>query len=539
MLTIASPKLMLSLRINSLIELIKKQLFAILVIYWCLGLPTVILAQSNSTLDLSFGDNGIVRTDFGRLYEYGTGMLIQEDQKIVVVGRSCEEKYTVCDAVAVRYNTDGSLDATFGEAGIVMLDFGNDENVYHVGLQSDGKIILCGFSEDKNEHNDLLLIRLNTDGSIDSTFANNGVMINENHFFTYEGKMVMQPDDKIVTLGYYFESSSAQFMVNRYTADGFPDSTFGNAGVSYPYQSVNGVNYPHDIVMQEDGKILFCGEHGYYIYKNACILRLLPDGSLDTTFSDDYNGVAEYNLGNGYCYNYALAVQSDGKILTAGIASYDAPLGRQLFVIRTDEFGAYDNTFNQSGLLKFNYDGLGLNLTLIDITSDNKIIVAGIIDYKGQRGVDCILARITEDGQLDKTFGYNGIVTQHLFTLNDNPYALALQADNKIVLSVNGDYNPGNFDFNLIRFNPDATIPNAEDEEVTIFTNGIVNNELIITNTTNEGMLSIYNMLGQLVFQQNACIFQTVINTTNFDSGVYIIHFQTGDQTQVLRCIKN
>jgi uncharacterized delta-60 repeat protein len=288
MLTIASPKLMLSLRINSLIHLIKIQLFAILVIYWCLGLPTVILAQSNSTLDLSFGDNGIVRTDFGRLYEYGTGMLIQEDQKIVVVGRSCLEKYTVCDAVAVRYNTDGSLDATFGEAGIVMLDFGNDENVYHVGLQSDGKIILCGFSEDKNEHNDLLLIRLNTDGSIDSTFANNGVMINENHFFTDEGKMVMQPDDKIVTLGYYFESSSAQFMVNRYTADGFPDSTFGNAGVSYPYQSVNGVNYPHDIVMQEDGKILFCGEHGYYIYKNACIVRLLPDGSLDTTFSDDY-----------------------------------------------------------------------------------------------------------------------------------------------------------------------------------------------------------------------------------------------------------
>ena len=258
-------------------------------------------------LDPSFGNGGIVTTAFGGGNDYCYDMVMQSDGKIVVAGQAADADFAVA-----RYNPDGTLDITFNGTGKVTTDFsGNIDAISGVALQADGKIIAVGAST-HGSRNDVALARYNTDGSLDTSFGQAGTGKIVTLVSTIGGgsiatRVAVQTDGRIVVGGYAM-FSNFDFILVRYNADGTLDNTFGLGGlVSTDMSGTNEVLC--GLVLQGDGKIV---ASGYDYAGRFQVGRYNTNGSLDTSF--DGTGKGELVSGGGY----GAALQADGRIIVFG-----------------------------------------------------------------------------------------------------------------------------------------------------------------------------------------------------------------------------
>jgi uncharacterized delta-60 repeat protein len=215
----------------------------------------------NGSLDTSFGTAGTVRTQIGTTYDFGAGLAIQPDGKIVVTGYS--NNGSNYDFAVVRYNPDGSLDSTFGTGGKVTTPVGTlGGNAYAVGIQADGKIVVSGQANAAGD-SDFALVRYNPDGSLDSSFGTGGKVttpIGPSYDNAYA--LRLQPNGKIVVAGWHRVTGAPtyyySFAVARYTSNGSLDTSFGTGGlITTPFGPYD--NYAVDLVVQPDGKIVVGG----------------------------------------------------------------------------------------------------------------------------------------------------------------------------------------------------------------------------------------------------------------------------------------
>ncbi len=192
----------------------------------------------DGTLDTTFGNDGIVTTNLGLddSTNYAYAGTLQPDDKILVAGSTNKDGGTNFDFALVRYLPDGTLDTTFGNNGIVTTDLGGANDVaYGCILQLDGKIIVTGQTNALPESISFALVRYNSNGTLDTTFGSNGIVITnpggiDNEAYTG----LLQPDGKIVTIGYSNQNNLYQFALTRYispfTLTSFT-STYGNVGL--------------------------------------------------------------------------------------------------------------------------------------------------------------------------------------------------------------------------------------------------------------------------------------------------------------------
>ena len=183
--------------------------------------------NADGSLDTSFSSDGKVTTDFGALSDEAYSVALQGDGKFVVAGFSYNG--TNREFALVRYNTDGSLDTTFGSGGKVTtpVDAG-DAEAYSVALQADGKIVAGGIAENASGKKVFAVVRYNTDGSLDTTFGSGGKVttsLTDSDDEAYSLKI--QSDSRIVVAGY---SNENKFALVRYNTDGSLDRFFGSAG---------------------------------------------------------------------------------------------------------------------------------------------------------------------------------------------------------------------------------------------------------------------------------------------------------------------
>jgi len=198
-------------------------------------------------LDVTFGNDGIVTTDFGGADE-GRAVALQKDGKIVVAGVTAGLYPLPSDFAVARYNKDGNLDMSFGVGGKVINDFGGNDEGLAVVLQKDGKIVVAGESDD-----DFAIARYNTDGSLDLTFGTGG-KVTTDFGGVDEGRAVaLQKDGKIVVAG----ASDGDFAVARYNTDGSLDLTFGTGGKVI--NDFGGNNQGFAVALQKDDKIVVAG----------------------------------------------------------------------------------------------------------------------------------------------------------------------------------------------------------------------------------------------------------------------------------------
>jgi uncharacterized delta-60 repeat protein len=372
-------------------------------------------------------ENRIIRlnTDGSKDATFNTGtgfnnevwtILLQADGKILVGGN-----FTIYNGVTenriIRLNTDGSKDNTFNTGT------GFNSYVNTLAQQADGKILVGGLFTAYNGVAENGIVRLNIDGSKDTTFIT-GTGINSAVW-----TMTPQTDGKILVGGNFtIYNGITENRIIRLNSDGTKDATF-NTGTGFN-------NEVWAIAQQADGKILIGGDFTTYngITENR-IIRLNSDGTKDATF----------NIGTGFnIIIKTIAQQADGKILIGGnFTIYNGVTENR--IIRLNADGSKDNSFNT---------GTGFNNYVLTLAqqADGKILVGGSFStYKGVTEIK--ITRLNSDGTKDAAFNIGNTSTG----FNNLVYTISQQTDGKNLVGGTFTSYKGITENRIIRLNTDGT----------------------------------------------------------------------------------
>ena len=277
---------------------------------------------------------------------------------------------------------------------------------------------------------------LATDGDLDPTFGDGGTVTTMFPVGSFATAAAVQPNGKIVVVGSAAGPSiSGEFAVARYTPDGMLDDRFGDGGTVTTSIGPGGGDEARAVAIQSNGRIVVAGTDSW---QRFAVVRYLSDGSLDPTFGG--NGVVRTNFTHGDDVAWDMALQPDGKVVAVGAAGY-GQTGFQLARYRHD--GALDPTFGDGGTVVTRYHGA--NARAVVLQPNGRIVVAGY-----QPG-GLALARYLPSGRLDPTFAGDGTIAPVARTW---ALAVARQPDGRIVVGGSIDI----FDFGLARFLPDGRL---------------------------------------------------------------------------------
>jgi uncharacterized delta-60 repeat protein len=408
-------------------------------------LTSLVSAQTahaaDGDLDPSFGTGGRVMTDLAHSTDIAEAVAIQADGKLVVVGTAYKgNDYSDEDFVVARYNPDGTLDPGFGSHGRVRTDFPGLAAVpSSVVIQPDGKIVVAGGAFPLFTFlGDFKIVRYNPNGSLDASFGDGGIVTTS---FPGQGSyafaVALQPDGRIIAAGTDFvafsndDSSNTDFALARYNSDGTPDSTFGFAGqVTTDFDGFNDDAF--SILVQPDGKLVAVGsaKNPTSSYDFAAA-RYLSDGTIDATFGID--GMVRSDFGaQGFDQARSAVLAPNGKIVAAGFANSPDGLDQRFAVARYTSNGVLDTSFSGDGRRQIDFGSCCQSATGVLLQSDGKIMTVGYADTEDSDS-DFLLARLGTNGGLDPTFGVGGRVRTSFGNLNGGAKGAALQADGRIV----------------------------------------------------------------------------------------------------------
>jgi uncharacterized delta-60 repeat protein len=266
-------------------------------------------------LDLSFGGNGTVATNFTSTDDMAFGVAIQSDGRIVAVGSADFQN----EFALARYTPDGSLDASFDGDGKLTTTFtGDHDSAHDLAIQADGKIVAAGTAG----FDSYALARYESDGSLDPSFGEDGkVLTNLTGGFDVAYAVAIQADGKIVVAG-SAGGVGGRFALVRYESDGSLDPSFSGDGKVLT-NFTRGLDLALGIAIQSNRRIVAAGHAGGTRASprnhKFAIARYRANGALDRSFSGDGKRVLNFTSGDDWAQD--VAIQPDGKIVAAGRAA--------------------------------------------------------------------------------------------------------------------------------------------------------------------------------------------------------------------------
>ncbi|MGZ8181862.1 MAG: hypothetical protein ACXWT1_07890 [Methylobacter sp.] len=310
--------------------------------------------NSDGSLDTSFSGDGKVTTTVYSI-DHGNAVTVQADGKILVAGSSGIVIFDeIADFAVVRYNSDGSLDTSFGGDGKVTTDFGDNDFGESVIVQTNGKILVAGRSSNAS-NDDFALVRYNSDGSLDTSFSGDGKVTTDLGSYDRAKSVTLQTDGKILVAGSSWNGENFDFALVRYNSDGSLDTSFSGDGKVTTALSLSD-DMAKSVTVQANGKILVAGWSDSFTGDFA-LVRYNSDGSLDTGFNGD--GKVTTDFGSLSVAGYSVTVQADGKILVAGNSTNGS--NTNFALARYNPNGSLDKTFDTvntlNGTAVFNENG--------------------------------------------------------------------------------------------------------------------------------------------------------------------------------------
>jgi len=279
----------------------------------------------DGTLDQTFGQGGRVTTDLGAAVDPdgGEAVALQPDGKIVVAGDVREPgPFEIYDFAIARYDPDGSVDASFGAGGHITTGLDIDFRMGGVAVQPDGKIVAAGATRPyPSSGPSLAVVRLNPDGSIDSSFGDGGAVTGG----FGEGDDVLVSGGKILVAG----GDLTDMTVSRFNADGTLDNSFGLGGVATAHFAAqhSGQSFAKGVAVQHDGEIVAAGfTRPDNVVGDFAVARFNPDGRPDPAFGAAGKTTTDLQ-GHSYDEANGLALTTRGKILVAGYTDFGAQEG--------------------------------------------------------------------------------------------------------------------------------------------------------------------------------------------------------------------
>ncbi len=354
---------------------------------------------------------------------------------------------------------DGSLDLTFGTNGFVTTPIGDSVVIGKgVAIQSDGKIVVAGY-RDNGPFTDIALVRYNTNGSFDTTFDADGkvttVIIGCDG--SKSNAIALQSDGKIVVAGFTYAPPA--FVLVRYNTNGSLDTNFDSDGI-VTTSAIGTLNGAYAVAIQSDGRIVAAGRGSNSAIDIAAV-RYNTNGSLDTTF--DMDGIATTSIGAGNDFAETLAIQNDGKIVVGG-EGVTGP-GYDFALIRFNTNGSLDTTFDTDGIATTAIGTSSESGSAVVIQSDGKIVLAGK-SFTGPSGYDFAIVRYNTNGSLDTTFDTDGKVTTLVGAFGSGGNAVVIQSDGKIVVVGYSNDNANHYsDIAMVRYNSNGSLDSTFDAD--------------------------------------------------------------------------
>lgn len=490
---------------------------------------TSLFAQTAGSLDPTFGTGGKVLTPISGGDAKAYGIAIQTDGKIVVTGYSTDVT-TGKNFATLRYNSDGSLDTSFGNNGMAINDLqtGSDDIAYSVAIQTDGKIVVGGSSDNGFDKN-AAIIRYKTDGTVDSTFGTNGMVLTDfdsNQQDEIKVVKIHAATGNIIVGGSSVISSSlAKPVIARYLSNGTIDSTFNSTGIRLLWIATNDNNRSfslEDLEVVSTGKISATGWRknvSTSISSEYWACRVLSNGAMDNTFSTD--GVVSYADAGGSSYGHSLLLNSNQDLILAGTRSY---LGdntyRYLKINQNGTIPATSTFFNITGGIDIAY--------AIKEEMNGKYVMAGSTGTSTSRAFTIL--RMSNTAVLDNTFNGTGIVNTVFGSNQMNEcFDVAIQTDNKIVaIGYSGT------DIALARYlgNDIATgITESKSSSISIYPNPV--NDVLMIDMSAAELNSDYQLIdvtGKIWMQGRINSSFSSIDVKHLRSGIYFLRI--GKQTK-------
>lgn len=354
------------------------------------------------------------------------------------------------------------LDPSFGYNGIIVLDgLANEplssEQAYDVIIDAEDKVLIAGYTSTSATRYDMVLVRLLSDGTLDPTFNNDGIVTHHNAAGGDNRDMghslMIDSSDRIIVSGKSKGVIDSEFALWRFLADGSFDVTFNGQGYCTYYSSI-GIRHPDydgNFALTSAGQFVTAGWFNNSPDDKVFVSRINDDGALDTGFGPD--GFVTIPGTGDVEYVRNIMVDSSGRILIIGRSAGN------MFICRLTESGILDSTFNGTGILVYN--GLyGSEAQHIAEDQSGKLVLAGLVE----NGVNADLAvwRVNDNGTWDTSFHIDGVATHDSAAggvYNDVGYHITFDANEKIIASGYSD------DLMAIwRFNVDGTLDTTFNE---------------------------------------------------------------------------
>jgi uncharacterized delta-60 repeat protein len=480
--------------------------------------------NSDGSLDTNFGDGGKVLTAVGNGDDRALSLIIRPNGKLIVAGETQQIfgaapfAETNSDFALAQYNSDGSLDTTFGFGGKVITPVATNDTAYDAALQADGKLVVVGEAAPRSGISIMAVVRYQPTGMLDQSFGFKipGSVSTVVHGSIDEALAVaVQPDGKIVSVGRARVSNRYYFAIVRQNIDGTLDTRFGNNGTIITKIGAGDTDgEARAVALQADGKIVVAGR--LYDANNSslslhyfALARYNPDGTLDQTF--DADGMVVIPAPNESNEAFAVAIQPNGKIVVAGF--YDTLAGGQInydvAVARLESNGSLDSSFDNDGIATTDLGGFVDTAYALVVQADGKILIGGA----GGLNTDFALVRYNSNGSLDNEFGTGGKVLTPMGTSLDEIRAIALQTDGKIVAA--GNVRVGTqSDFGVARYNSNGALDPTFDGDGKVITP-------ILSNSIDNASSVVVQANGNIIVVGTS----TVGTSNNTNSDISIVRY--------------
>lgn len=354
--------------------------------------------------------------------------------------------FSLSCCINIAQAAPGDLDTSFGGGdGIVVTSIPSDGFSRSMAVQPDGKILLGGYTGAEN----FLLVRYNGDGTLDTSFGDTGMVdMTISYNFDYGFSIAIQADGKILIAGSSYTNSLTSFDMSliRFNTNGTLDTTFSSDGKLLTDISGHD-DAAYALAIQSDGKLLLGGSSSNGSNDDFALVRYNNDGSLDSGFGN--NGKVTTPIDSGNDFASSIALQPDGQILLAGTSYVSGD--RDFAIVRYNNDGSLDTSFgNGDGIVTTDVPPTDTGYeyaNTLALQPDGKILIGG--SKSSSSGASFVLIRYLNSGELDTTFDSDGIV----ITQGGSGNAIAVQPDGKILLG--GTSSGGS---TVVRYNTNGSL---------------------------------------------------------------------------------
>ena len=489
-----------------------------------------VFAQAGA-LDPSFGTGGIVQTEMALNVGGAYAVSVLPDGGIVASGIGGDS--TDLDFAIAKYLPDGALDLSFGNGGKVLSKVTTGADLIKgMVIQPDLKIAVAGVA-DELWYPDPCVARYLPDGELDTTFGVDGIVHVDLGASGGHGRAIaLQPDGKLVVAGRrYVSGVGDEFIVVRMLTDGTMDTGFGTNGVVTTHVT-NVTDVLVSVLIQPDGKILAGGNAGSPPNRSFALVRYMPDGSLDTSFGVD--GIVLQPVSpTGSDIAWSVALRPDGSIVLGGTSDYSVTESRAVMLAFNAD-GSPDMSFGGDGMDEPPYPTGRITGRSVLIQPDGKILFTG---SSGNGYGDFALCRYMPDGTLDPDFGIDGMVSTNI-DVGDDGYALALDGIGSVVVAGSSNGIGVMYDFAVARYLNDLGIGMNEIQAgtVEVFPNPVRGQLMLrVPEGSPIETIDLLNATGELVARYPSGL--RVLRLDGIGAGVHILRINGPNNTRALRVV--